>query len=48
MTNLCLWQIFGFLNLILWGGNCWFIYKETPLHKSANQPADVEGVVTQP
>ncbi|XP_026224800.1 synaptophysin-like protein 2b [Anabas testudineus] len=39
---------FGFLNLILWGGNCWFIYKETPFHKSANQPADVEGVVTSP
>ncbi|XP_022061045.1 synaptophysin-like protein 2b [Acanthochromis polyacanthus] len=38
--------IFGFLNLILWGGNCWFIYKETPFHKSANQPADVEGGVT--
>ncbi|CAL8368356.1 unnamed protein product [Lota lota] len=35
--------IFGFLNLILWGGNCWFIYKETPFHKSANQPEDVEG-----
>ncbi|XP_056116946.1 synaptophysin-like protein 2b isoform X1 [Rhinichthys klamathensis goyatoka] len=29
--------IFGFLNCILWGGNCWFLYKETPLHKSANQ-----------
>ncbi|XP_070766431.1 synaptophysin-like protein 2b [Enoplosus armatus] len=37
--------IFGFLNLILWSGNCWFIYKETPFHKSANQPADVEGGV---
>lgn len=37
--------IFGFLNLILWGGNCWFIYKETPFHKSANQPANVEGGV---
>ncbi|XP_067383178.1 synaptophysin-like protein 2b isoform X2 [Channa argus] len=36
---------FGFLNLILWGGNCWFIYKETPFQKSANQPADVEGGV---
>uniref|UniRef100_A0A673N8V2 Synaptophysin-like 2b n=1 Tax=Sinocyclocheilus rhinocerous TaxID=307959 RepID=A0A673N8V2_9TELE len=21
--------IFGFLNLILWGGTCWFLYKET-------------------
>uniref|UniRef100_UPI0037E75DB1 synaptophysin-like protein 2b n=1 Tax=Semicossyphus pulcher TaxID=241346 RepID=UPI0037E75DB1 len=37
--------IFGFLNLILWSGNCWFIYKETPFHKSANQPAEVEGGV---
>ncbi|XP_029292383.1 synaptophysin-like protein 2b isoform X1 [Cottoperca gobio] len=37
--------IFGFLNLILWSGNCWFIYKETPFHKSADQPADAEGVV---
>ncbi|KAM9343092.1 synaptophysin-like protein 2b isoform 1-T1 [Pholidichthys leucotaenia] len=36
--------IFGFLNLILWGGNCWFIYKETPFHKSADQPANEEGV----
>lgn len=35
--------IFGFLNVILWGGNCWFIYKETPFHTEANQPADVEG-----
>lgn len=35
--------IFGFLNLILWGGNCWFIYKETPFHPEANPPADVEG-----
>ncbi|KAF7209694.1 synaptophysin-like protein 2b [Nothobranchius furzeri] len=35
--------VFGFLNLVLWGGNCWFIYKETPFHKSANQPANVEG-----
>lgn len=38
--------IFGFLNLILWGGNCWFIYKETPFHKSSNQPADAEAGVT--
>ncbi|XP_026187654.1 synaptophysin-like protein 2b [Mastacembelus armatus] len=37
--------VFGFLNLILWGGNCWFIYKETPYHKSTNQPAEVEGGV---
>ncbi|KPP73996.1 hypothetical protein Z043_106890 [Scleropages formosus] len=34
--------IFGFLNLILWGGNCWFIYKETPFHKPSNPPVTVE------
>ncbi|CAJ1051846.1 synaptophysin-like protein 2a [Xyrichtys novacula] len=34
--------IFGFLNLILWGGNCWFIYKETPFHKDPNPPVTVE------
>ncbi|KAM9364426.1 synaptophysin-like protein 2a [Pholidichthys leucotaenia] len=33
--------IFGFLNLILWAGNCWFIYKETPFHKDPNTPAPV-------
>ncbi|CAL8335832.1 unnamed protein product [Merluccius merluccius] len=31
--------IFGFLNLILWAGNCWFIYKETPFHKDPNSQA---------
>ncbi|XP_051911649.1 synaptophysin-like protein 2b [Hippocampus zosterae] len=36
--------IFGFLNVILWAGNCWFIYKETPFHKTAAPPAaDAEG-----
>ncbi|XP_028823075.1 synaptoporin b [Denticeps clupeoides] len=25
--------VFGFLNFILWGGNIWFAYKETGLHK---------------
>ncbi|XP_076860724.1 synaptophysin-like protein 2a [Brachyhypopomus gauderio] len=34
--------IFGFLNLILWAGNCWFIYKETPFHKPAQPPPNVE------
>uniref|UniRef100_A0A3P8YJ29 Synaptophysin like 2 n=1 Tax=Esox lucius TaxID=8010 RepID=A0A3P8YJ29_ESOLU len=35
---------FGFLNLILWAGNCWFIFKETPFHKSATPPpANVDG-----
>ncbi|XP_051531469.1 synaptophysin-like protein 1 [Myxocyprinus asiaticus] len=34
--------LFGFLNLILWAGNCWFIYKETPFHKPANPPPSTE------
>ncbi|CAB1315356.1 unnamed protein product, partial [Coregonus sp. 'balchen'] len=34
--------IFGFLNLILWTGNCWFIFKETPFHKDPNPPATME------
>lgn len=25
--------IFGFLNMLVWGGNLWFLYKETPWHK---------------
>lgn len=29
---------FGFLNLILWAGNCWFIFKETPFHKPTTAP----------
>uniref|UniRef100_A0A8C6TIR1 Synaptophysin-like 2b n=1 Tax=Neogobius melanostomus TaxID=47308 RepID=A0A8C6TIR1_9GOBI len=35
--------VFGFLNLILWGGNCWFIFKETSFHKEPIPPANVEG-----
>ncbi|XP_061788168.1 synaptophysin-like protein 2a [Nerophis lumbriciformis] len=34
--------IFGFLNVILWAGNCWFIYKETSFHKDPNPPTTVE------
>uniref|UniRef100_A0A674GI73 Synaptophysin-like protein 1 n=1 Tax=Taeniopygia guttata TaxID=59729 RepID=A0A674GI73_TAEGU len=30
---------FGFLNLLLWAGGCWFVYKETPLHRPAPPPA---------
>ncbi|XP_068598504.1 synaptophysin-like [Brachionichthys hirsutus] len=34
--------IFGFLNLILWAGNCWFIYKETPFHKDPVPPPPMD------
>ncbi|KAF4107312.1 synaptophysin-like protein 2a [Onychostoma macrolepis] len=40
--------LFGFLNLILWAGNCWFIYKETPFHKPTNPPANAEGAFPPP
>ncbi|XP_041953530.1 synaptophysin-like protein 2b [Alosa sapidissima] len=40
---------FGFLNLILWAGNCWFIFKETPFHKpTAAPPADNPEAGEQP
>ncbi|NWW86572.1 SYPL1 protein, partial [Rhynochetos jubatus] len=24
--------VFGLLNIVLWGGNIWFVYKDTNLH----------------
>ncbi|CAH2275759.1 synaptophysin 1 [Pelobates cultripes] len=33
MGSLNISVAFGFLNLILWAGNAWFVYKETNLHK---------------
>ncbi|XP_075064900.1 synaptophysin-like protein 1 [Mixophyes fleayi] len=32
MGSLNISVAFGFLNLILWAGNAWFVYKETNLH----------------
>ncbi|XP_061496378.1 synaptophysin-like protein 1 isoform X3 [Rhineura floridana] len=32
--------VFGLLNMILWGGNAWFVYKETSLHKPSNTSQD--------
>ncbi|CAG0886762.1 unnamed protein product [Darwinula stevensoni] len=29
--------ILGFLNFVLWGGNLWFLYKETPWFKNQEQ-----------
>ncbi|XP_006882684.1 PREDICTED: synaptophysin-like protein 1 [Elephantulus edwardii] len=36
MGSLNVSVIFGFLNMILWGGNAWFVYKETSLHSPSN------------
>ncbi|XP_040858001.1 synaptophysin-like protein 1 isoform X3 [Ochotona curzoniae] len=41
--------IFGFLNMILWGGNAWFVYKETSLHSPSNtSTAHGQGGVAPP
>lgn len=33
-------QVFGFLNMFIWAGNAWFVYKETRWHskKFSSQP----------
>lgn len=33
-------QVFGFLNMFIWAGNAWFVYKETRWHskKFSTQP----------
>ncbi|XP_013921933.1 PREDICTED: synaptophysin-like protein 1 [Thamnophis sirtalis] len=39
MGSLNVSVVFGLVNMILWGGNAWFVYKETSLHKSnSNSP----------
>ncbi|XP_066489627.1 synaptophysin-like protein 1 [Tiliqua scincoides] len=39
MGSLNVSVVFGLLNMILWGGNSWFVYKETSLHKpNSNSP----------
>ncbi|XP_009664299.1 synaptophysin-like protein 1 [Struthio camelus] len=29
--------VFGLLNMVLWGGNIWFVYKDTNLHNQTNK-----------
>lgn len=40
-------QAFGFINLVLWAGNLWFVFKETSFFAGApppqEKPADVQG-----
>uniref|UniRef100_A0A8C3K536 MARVEL domain-containing protein n=1 Tax=Calidris pygmaea TaxID=425635 RepID=A0A8C3K536_9CHAR len=38
MGSLNVSVIFGFLNLILWLGSSWFVYKETNFHRPAPPP----------
>ncbi|XP_062837782.1 synaptophysin-like protein 1 isoform X1 [Anolis carolinensis] len=40
MGSLNVSVVFGLLNVILWGGNAWFVYKETTFHKpNGNSPS---------
>ncbi|NWU98114.1 SYPL1 protein, partial [Upupa epops] len=32
MKSLNVSVVFGLLNMVLWGGNTWFVYKDTKLH----------------
>ncbi|XP_018108138.1 synaptophysin-like protein 1 isoform X1 [Xenopus laevis] len=43
MGSLNISVAFGFLNLILWAGNAWFVYKETSLHSPPQQPNPEQG-----
>ncbi|KAK3588265.1 hypothetical protein CHS0354_022112 [Potamilus streckersoni] len=35
--------IFGFLNMLVWAGNLWFLWKETPWSKMQSKPATMSG-----
>ncbi|KAG8142652.1 hypothetical protein E2320_005854 [Naja naja] len=39
VTSMGSLNVFGLVNMILWGGNAWFVYKESSLHKpDSNSP----------
>ncbi|XP_069759427.1 synaptophysin-like protein 1 [Narcine bancroftii] len=48
MGSLNVSVMFGFLNLILWCGNAWFVYKETSWHAEPEQHQQDPGNVPPP
>ncbi|XP_067907036.1 synaptophysin-like protein 1 [Heterodontus francisci] len=48
MGSLNVSVVFGFLNLILWCGNAWFVYKETSWHAPPEPPKQDPGNVASP
>ncbi|XP_041071805.1 synaptophysin-like protein 1 [Carcharodon carcharias] len=48
MGSLNVSVVFGFLNLILWCGNAWFVYKETSWHAPPEPPRQDPGNVAAP
>ncbi|XP_021240399.1 LOW QUALITY PROTEIN: synaptophysin-like protein 1 [Numida meleagris] len=43
MRSLNVSVVFGLLNMVLWGGNIWFVYKDTNLHSHSNRGSQVPG-----
>ncbi|XP_038637320.1 synaptophysin-like protein 1 [Scyliorhinus canicula] len=48
MGSLNVSVVFGFLNMILWCGNAWFVYKETSWHAPPEPPKQDPGNVAAP
>uniref|UniRef100_A0A8C8VHM0 Synaptophysin like 1 n=1 Tax=Pelusios castaneus TaxID=367368 RepID=A0A8C8VHM0_9SAUR len=48
MGSLNVSVVFGLLNTILWGGNAWFVYKETSLHNPSNKTPQGSGIYPPP
>uniref|UniRef100_A0A8B9V6D4 Synaptophysin like 1 n=1 Tax=Anas zonorhyncha TaxID=75864 RepID=A0A8B9V6D4_9AVES len=44
MGTLNVSAVFGLLNMVLWGGNIWFVYKDTNLHNQSNKISQVVGI----
>ncbi|XP_013799055.1 synaptophysin-like protein 1 [Apteryx mantelli] len=40
--------VFGLLNMVLWGGNVWFVYKDTNLHNQPNKTSQSSGIYPTP
>lgn len=40
--------VFGFLNFFVWGGNLWFLFKETPWHSPRTSGKGAESVPQEP
>ncbi|XP_025953461.1 synaptophysin-like protein 1 [Dromaius novaehollandiae] len=40
--------VFGLLNMVLWGGNVWFVYKDTNLHNQTNKASQSSGIYPAP
>uniref|UniRef100_A0A8V0Y8T1 Synaptophysin like 1 n=1 Tax=Gallus gallus TaxID=9031 RepID=A0A8V0Y8T1_CHICK len=43
MRSLNVSVVFGLLNMVLWGGNIWFVYKDTNLHSRLIRGSQVPG-----